>query len=220
MPFQPLIVVILLVFLTVLSLALFLWSLLAMGRERAQAGKQEKRARKQAKKPSGINTGQNRQQKGLSVEKPKIGYLSKKELAAEAESKPKLAKSRVKPTIPPYQELRPKTKNHSASSAKNAKLRIEEMKTSETSKASVASSKSARLSRPRIDDISLKDNKAAKDKSETRAIEPKVETAGSEAKQDKAKTKDQYRGLNASKKAKKEDLDPFDSFVEASKKLG
>jgi len=211
MPFQPLIVVILLIFLAILSFALFIWFLLAMGRDRKLVKEQKTKRKEQSQKQVAnklVTTG-------LPPVRPKIGYLSKKELAGS--EKTKSPERKAKPSIPPYQELRPRTKNK-LSSAKSAKQRIDDIKSSEDLDTKTASPKAVISARPSIKDIKLSDLKAKKDKPKLKTIEPKEESAKTEP---KVKTKDDYRGLNATKdKQKKEKLDPFDSFVEANKKLG
>jgi len=222
MPFRPLIVVILLIFLALLSFALFVWSLLAMGRDRELAKEQETKQQKQAeRRPNIRERGKSRQADIPAKERPKIGYLSKKELAGEAKSKPKNSETKIRPTIPPYQELRPSSKNRASSSAKTAKQRMDDIKTSEGLEAKNTTAKPALTTRPSIKDIKLRDITAKKDKPKPKTIEPKQEASKPEPKEAKPKTKDSYRGLNATKEDKKKDsLDPFDSFVEANKKLG
>lgn len=209
MPFQPLIVVILLIFLVLLSLALFIWSLLAMGRSKKPKIEQ-KRAASRARQ----NQPQN------------IGYLSKKELneslrqktkAPELKPKPAIKpkpKSKPKSTIPPYQELRPINKRRLSKSAEDAKQRINDIKITENLQTKGANTKPVIKSRVKIKDI--------KTKEETKKPNLKKDLAKPQLDESKTKTKnDSYRGLNAIKPDKaKEKLDPFDSFVEANKKLG
>lgn len=205
MPFQPLIVVILLIFLVLLSFALFLWSLLSMGRAK-NIEKKQKTVTSKTKKES-----QN------------IGYLRKQELAnkkleeraRQLERKPKPA-IKPKPTIPPYQELRPISKNRASKTARDAKKRIDNIKIAENLEVKLGSFKSEKRKPITPKDIKPVENTEKKAVANNKDLtKPKIDKSATSTKNDS------YRGLHAVKVEKPQKiLDPFDSFVESNKKLG
>ncbi|HHO56485.1 MAG TPA: hypothetical protein ENK21_08845 [Trueperaceae bacterium] len=221
MPFQPLIVVILLIFLVLLSLALFIWFLLAMGQDKKLVDEQKQSQKHARQKPSGRRPKIDKlRAQSQQTERPKIGYLSKKELAGA--DKPKATETRKKPTIPPYQELRPISKNRASKSAANAKQRINDIKTSEVQQIQNFPPKTNASAKPKLIDAKSKEiTTKPKDKAKTVEVAKEAPKPQEETKANTKTKNNEYRGLNATKKDRqKEKPDPFDSFVEANKKLG